>query len=413
MIRAEQFVDAPGVQPWSIRAVNRLGHLLPRYALPSADDYWARAQRKHKGVGDPTPETREALEALVRSLNDDAALSFVGRWGAREDCLRMAGAHLRIEKALCDKPEILETELPTPVFIVGWMRSGTTFLHTLLAQDPDSRTMPYWESLEPVPPERGRDNRYDTVAHMLKQLKGISPYYQAIHPMAPDQAEECVALFTNVFRTLQFNVQYHVPSYIEWLQEEDPRIGYRLYLQQLKLVQHHRSHGKRFILKDPTHTVYIKTILELFPDARIIFTHRDPVMALSSMCSLYAYSRAIFSNTVYPRGIGKEIMGSWVTETLEPAHAFGETLPGRVSHVRHADLVRDPLDAAEEIYRDLGWELTEAARVAMQVFIEADSERRRQHDHVYSPEAFGLDANAIRERFADYIARYDLTDEIA
>ena len=104
-----------------------------------------------------------------------------------------------------ERPAVLDTELPTPIFIVGWPRTGTTALHTLLAADPRNRTIPYWESFDPVPPSRGPDRRAAKVDRMLAQLARIAPDYHAIHPMASDAAEECVALFMNHFRTLQLD----------------------------------------------------------------------------------------------------------------------------------------------------------------------------------------------------------------
>ncbi|MBW2212717.1 MAG: sulfotransferase [Deltaproteobacteria bacterium] len=249
-LRAEQFTTAGDAQSWWYRGVNAIGRWLPSFGSLSAEAWFEKAKRQNPGVGDPRPETLAALDALLRSVQEDAELSFSGRIAAQMDCLRMAGQHLRIEQAIRDTPEILDTQIPSPIFLIGWMRTGTTFVHRLLAQDPDTRTMPYWESMYPVPPSTGEDDRAKELARVLKQLEGISPNYEAIHPMGAQEPEECVALFTNIFRTLQYNVQYRVPGYVEWLQGQDPRIAYGQYRQQLQLVQHHRPHGTRFALKD-------------------------------------------------------------------------------------------------------------------------------------------------------------------
>jgi len=216
-LRAEQFTTARRAQPWWYRTVNRLGRMLPSFGTLSAEAWFAKVKRQNPGVGDPRPETLAALEALLRSVRDDAELSFSGRIAAQMDCMRMATQHLRIEQAIVETPEILATKLPSPIFLIGWMRTGTTFVHRLLAQDPDTRTMPYWESMYPAPPRNGKDDRAEKLTRVLKQLESISPNYEAIHPMGAHEPEECVALFTNVFRTLQYNVQYRVPGYVEWL----------------------------------------------------------------------------------------------------------------------------------------------------------------------------------------------------
>jgi len=194
-LRAEQFTTARDAQPFWYRAVNGLGRVLPSFGTPSAEAWFAKARRQHPGVRDPRPETLAALGALLRSVQEDAVLSFSGRIAARMDCLRMAGQHLSIERAIRETPEILGTEIPSPIFLIGWMRTGTTFVHRLLAQDPDTRTMPYWESMYPVPPGSGKDNRPGQLAHVLEQLGSISPDYGAIHPMGAHEPEEGVALY--------------------------------------------------------------------------------------------------------------------------------------------------------------------------------------------------------------------------
>jgi hypothetical protein len=389
-LRAEQFTTARNAQPWWYRATNRVGRVLPSFGTPSAEAWFEKAKRKNPGVGDPRPETLAALEALLHSVREDAQLSFSGRIAAQMDCLRMAGQHLLIEQAIRETPEILDTQIPSPIFLIGWMRTGTTFVHRLLAQDPDTRTMPYWESMYPVPPKTGKDHRAEELAHVLKQLEAISPTYEAIHPMGAHEPEECVALFTNVFRTLQYNV------------------AYGQYRQQLQLVQFHRPHGIRFALKDPTHSVFLDTILELFPDARFVFTHRDPATTMSSLCSLYAYTRALFSDDIDPLALGPELMSSYLPGSLERAVEFVDGLPaGRVAHIRHADVRSDPVGAMARAYRDLGMELGEQARTAMRDMVDGESLKPRDI-HVHSPEGFGLRAEGVRDRLSGYCQRFDL-----
>jgi hypothetical protein len=277
-----------------------------------------------------------------------------------------------------------------------------------MAQDPDTRTMPYWESMFPVPPAGGKDTRADDLERVIGQLAAISPNYEAIHPMGAYEPEECVALFTNVFRTLQYNVQYRVPGYVEWLRDQDPRIAYGQYKQQLQLVHYHRPHGTRFALKDPTHSVFLDTILELFPDARFVFTHRDPAETVSSLCSLYAYTRALFSDDVDPLALGPELMASYLPASLERAVERVDELPaGRVAHVRAPELFTAPIAAMEAAYRDLGMELGGDARAGMQALLDAEAAKPKDV-HIHSPEGFGLTRDAIRDRLSGYCARFDL-----
>jgi hypothetical protein len=407
-IHVPAFADARAARPGWMRALNALGRLAPGVATPSAEAWWKAAIAGEPGAREPEEPALRALEALADSLRRDARLSLLGRISARDDTIRIARTHLRVQRALDEHPQILATALPDPVFIIGLPRTGTTFLHLLLSCDPRNRTLPYWESFDPVPPRTGPDGRPAKVTAMLDQLARIAPHYQAIHPMRADSAEECVALFMNEFRTLQFDIQYRAPHYVDWLLREAPRIAYHGYLRQLRLVHFHRPVGERFVLKDPIHCVHLETVLELFPTAKLVFTHRDPERSLSSICSLYAHTRAIFSDAVDPLALGDEILHGYWPRALEAAQRVRAQLPrGACADVRQPDLARDPLGAVRALYATLGFELDEAASDGMQRFIEHQA-RGPRHVHRHAAEDFGLSGGAIRERFASYVEAFDL-----
>jgi hypothetical protein len=403
-----QFTHSRDAHAWWIRVVNAIGGSFEPVGHPSGDAYWERAQRLNPSAGDPTPETRVALDALTQSLNEDAALNFIGKIAAWIDCSRMAATHLRIEQAFREAPETEQVELPPPVFVLGLFRSGTTILHRLLGEDPDNRTLPHWESFDPVPTPEGPAPRQRNLARMLRLADLISPNIRAIHPMDEHQTDECRGMFTNVFRTPQFNVQHRVGGYVDWLLEQDPTIAYRHHLRQLQLVHRHRPYGKRFVLKDPTHTFFVDAILEVFPNARFMFIHRDPVATLSSICSLHAYARSVFSSDVDAHAIGAELLDSYMLRLLEPAVAAVDRLPaGRVAHIRAPDLTEDTVGTIAEAYRLLGMELGDEAGRAMDEYMRA-TQAKPSPRHIHTAEGFGLDPAAIHERFARYCARFDL-----
>ncbi len=403
-----QFTQACESHARWVRAANRIGGRWEPFGRPDADGYWEIAQRRQPDAGDPTPDTQTALRALVESLNQDAALNFIGKIAARIDCTRMATTHLRVEKALRENPAVEGVELPPPVFVLGLFRSGTTFLHRLLAQDPDSRTLPHWESFDPVHTAEGPEARQRKLTFTLGLADILSPNIKAIHPMDAHQTDECRALFTNVFRTLQFNVQYRASGYVDWLLHQDSRIAYRQYRRQLQLIHHHRPFGKRLVLKDPTHTFFVDTIVDIFPSARFVFIHRDPVDTLSSICSLHGYARSVFSGDVDAKALGQELPESYMMSMLESAVAAVDRLPAnRFAHVRSPDLSRDPLGTVAAAYRELGMDLSEDASTAMQAFIRAKRENASPR-HIHGAQGFGLEPGAIRERFADYCDRFDL-----
>ena len=404
-----QFDDAASGRPLWMRSLNAVGRLAPRWLEPAAQAWWQAAHRREPDAGEPSKEAVEALEVLVRSLKESAALNLLGRFSARDDSVRLARTHLRVERALRENPSIRGEEIPPPVFIIGWPRTGSTALHTLLANDPASRTIPYWESFDPVPPRTGPDRRGEKLERMLAQLERISPDYHAIHPMAAAMTEECVALFMNHFRTLQFDFQYRIPGYVEWILDQDARIAYSAYHDSLRLIHHYRPGGARFLLKDPTHLVHIQTILQEWPDAKIIFTHRDPVSAISSLCSLHAHTRAIFSDDVDPIAIGEEIMAGVWPRALDAAFSLREQLAHeQFVDVRHVDLLREPMRTVESIYDRLGGiTLGDEARSAMQRFLDEEASKPGSlHEH--SLAGFGLRPEAIRERWKGYCETFDL-----
>ncbi len=398
---ARQFSTPARSQPWWYAALCWLTHPLPSGSFEAS----AWIERAVDAVGQtPAPDVRDAFEALVSSLQGDARLGAIGRIAARDDCVRKLLEHLR---ARARQPQTVQApdQMPQPVYVLGWMRSGTTALHRLLAADPDTWTPKHHETMFPVPPE-GRDDRPERTAAVLAELSRVSPGYQAIHPMQPDNPEECVNLFTHAFRTPQFAVQYRVPSYLRWLEAQDPALAYGRYVHELGILRHGRGGGARMLLKDPTHMGYLPALTAVFPAAKFIFIHRDPVDVFSSMSSMYAHTRAIFSRDVDPMSIGPELFDTPLLQAHADGLAFCDGLePGRVAHVRHEDVRRDPLAAARGIYDALGLAWTEVTEAALR---RHAAKPRPDHRHDHDPAAFGLDPDAMRERLGGYRDRFGL-----
>lgn len=402
-----QFTHAQRAHPPWVRTLNAIGGSWQPVGAPSPEVWWERAMRLNPNAGEPTEDTRAALAVFTASLNEDAALSFIGKIAAWLDCTRMAGTHLRVEHALRQRPEIVHLQLPTPIFVLGLFRSGTTVLHRLLAEDPDNRTLPHWESFDPTPSPEGPRRAQRSLSRSLMLADLISPNIKAIHPMDAYQTDECRGMFTNVFRTPQLNVQYRATGYVDWLLQQDATIAYRHHRRQLQLAYHQRPSGKRLVLKDPTHMFFIDAILRVFPNARFIFIHRDPVETLSSICSLHAYARSVFSSDVEARSIGAELENSYLMNRLEAAVETVDRLPpGRAAHVRAPDLSRDPVGTVASAYATLGLELQPAATRAMYRYAADKTSNGARHDH--GAAGFGLDRGALRDRFASYCQRFDL-----
>ncbi|MDJ0850847.1 MAG: sulfotransferase [Myxococcota bacterium] len=352
---------------------------------------------------------RSELEELCESVERESALNLVGRFAARDDTARMVRTQLRARRALRDDP-VDGVQLLPPLYILGWPRTGTTFLLGLLAEDPAHRSLPYYESFDPVS-TLGIEARVKKVDAMLRSVDWLSPHYQSIHAMKGDDPEECVALFMLAFRTLQFDIQYRAPSYARFLLETSPREAYSFYLDLLRLVQRARPQGERWLLKDPTHLLALDTLLDFFPQGRFVLTHRDPAAALGSISSLYAHTRSLFSDDVDPLRIGPEILAGYWPAGMERALAVRDANPeARVVDLRYGDLLRDPLATVERLYGLLELELSDEARRGMERYVR-EHPQNPERVHRYSLEQFGLREDEVRERFAPYCERFGIEPE--
>jgi len=407
-----RFQNARADRSWLVNFANTALGWCGRFVSLDPDDFVRRAVAAVPGARERDVRFREELRLLCEAMERDCKLHLVGRLSAREDTIRMVRTQLRVQHAIERRGRDGLPELMPALFVLGWPRTGTTHLLGLLAQDPAQRSLPYYESFDPAPPPEGRaDRRAEKVDKMLGSVRLLSANYQSIHPMKGDDPEECVALFMNAFRTFQFDFQYRAPDYVRYLLETSPLPAHRFYLDQLRLLQAARPGGVRWLLKDPTHLLALETLISLFPDARFVFTHRDPVAAIGSICSLYAHTRAMFSDDVDPRAIGPEVMSGYWPGALERALEQRAQHPDRMfADLRYADLVRDPIATLERLYGSLGLELDETARGAMQAYVAAHPQSRDRR-HRYSLGQFGLREAEVRERFKGYVERYGVEPE--
>jgi hypothetical protein len=414
--REARFTSARADRALAVNVANAALRWARRFISLDPDDWVRRAVAAVEGASESDVGFREELRLLCLGIERDSDLHFVGRLSARDDTVRMIRTQLRVRRALAERAERSGglPELMPALFILGWPRTGTTHLLGLLAEDPAHRSLPYYESFDPVPPPPGReDRRAQKVDKMLGSVRLLSAHYQSIHPMKGDDPEECVALFMNALRSYQFEFQYRLPDYVRYLQQSSPLEAYRFYCDQLRLCQAARPAGERWLLKDPTHLLGFETLIELFPEpgTRFVFTHRDPVAALGSICSLYAHTRAMFSDAVDAQAIGPELMAGIWPDALERALEQRAARPGLVTaDLHYAALVRDPLPTLERLYAALDLELRPAARQAMAAYVAAHPQAR-SGAHRYALEQFGLRAGEVRERFKAYSERYGVEPE--
>ena len=310
-------------------------------------------------------------------------------------------------------PEILAEEIPRPLFIVGLSRTGTTLLQHLLGVDPANRMLLHWQAATPSPPpERATyatDPRIKRSERAIKLVYYMVPHGRALHPMAADSPTECVALLGHSLTSMEFAAGNHVPSYLSWLLDQDMRAPYRHYRRQLQLLQW-RCGSDQWVLKSPGHLFALDALLDVFPDARIVQIHRDPVRVMGSFCSLTATLYGVGSDHVDPHAIGATWPAVWA-EGLDRMMAVRDQRgSGSFLDVRYADLVADPIAVVRRIYDTFEMDLPPMVVSAMCDHLVQN--RQDAHGvHLYSLDAFGLDGRVEQERFAGYRTRFDVPEE--
>ncbi len=403
-------------RPWAIRAFNAAGGVAGRAGLrPSleAEDLLAAARRA-TGLDDfGDPWFREPLDVLLRSLEDEAALHPFGRAVMRGRLAGMLANRLRVEAVVRAHPEIERIPIARPIVIAGLQRTGTTLLHRLLAADPRARSLAAWEALHPAPLDgegRHGSRRRRRAARMSERgLRWISPQFFAVHPVEADAPEEDVLLLDHCFTSQAPEATLHVPGYASWLERRDLVPAYR-YLARLLRVLLWQRPGAHWVLKTPHHMEYLAELFEVFPDALVVQTHRDPHATTGSFCSMVAHGRGIFSDRVDPREVGRHWLRK-VRRMIDRSLAVRDARDGRsFVDVSYYDLVADPLGEVRRIYDAAGLELTAEAVRAMTALL-AHQKQDKHGRHVYRTRDFGLSQALVEETFADYRSRFDVRRE--
>jgi hypothetical protein len=386
----------------------------------SVDDILDEAARRTDGLDDlGDGPFVEPLARFLDSLEREADLNELGRLIARERALGHTVNRLNYVDDRKRFPAIADERIEAPVFIVGFPRTGTTILHDILAQDPDSRAPITWEVMFPSPPPEAAtfdtDPRIARSAALLPTPETETERdrrFKAMHPMGAELSQECVMLMGEAMCTPLFHNQFDVPSYEDWVDHEaDWAPVYGFHHKQLQHLQW-RNRRDRWVLKTGAHMWGLEHLLRTYPDARIVFTHRDPVKSVTSFASLTSLVREMGSDHVDPIAVAAD----WTPRlrgVLEHAMDVRDAgpYPEAVFHdMFFSDFVADQFAAVEQIYDALGLPMTADGAARMQAFI-ADNPKDKHGLHLYTPEEFGIDPTAVRHDFARYIERFALPPE--
>ena len=361
------------------------------------------------------PRFREPLAVLCGALRTEAGLSPAGVTTTWSQLVTLLKNRLLVEDVLKRHPEIHALRIERPIVIAGLPRTGTTHLHNLMSADPALRSLPYWESLEPVlaDDERQRrdepDPRVARTEQALSVLNAALPLFRRMHEMTTHHVHEEIQLLAIDFSTMLFETMAVMPTWRDWYKSTDQSPTYRYLETVLKVLQWQRG-GVRWVLKSPQHLEQFRPLMATFPDATFVVTHRDPVSITASLATMISYSARLSHERVDPRKIGRY----WADRVEDMLHACvdeRDVLPADQSlDVRFDEFMADDVAMVERIYRVAGQAMTPEARAAMDSFM-ADHPRGRHGGLIYDLADFGLDREERRRALRFYVERFAVREE--
>jgi hypothetical protein len=348
---------------------------------------------------------REPLGMLLRACAAEASPGLVGRAAMRWDIHRFLANLLRFREAEDRTPGILDERITRPVFITGLPRSGTTFLHKLMMLDEANQVPRVWQTIYPysgADAHRGDiKTRIRRVDRQLRAFARLAPEFRSMHPIDARSPQECSEITAHMFASLRFDTTYRIPSYRRWLDLTGHLEAYRFHRRFLQHLQY-RSGAERWVLKCPDHVFALGALRTVYPDARLVFVHRDPAKVLPSVTRLTEVLRRPFTRRIDRLEIGRQDCERWLEGARHMIRAAEADRNGQsISHISYSDLAADPLATVEGLYSSLGLNVSGqfADRIRNLTSVEPTGGYGINR---YTPQDYGIDLAAERQNFADY-----------
>ena len=376
------------------------------------DALLAQASQLANGLSDfGDPSFREGLEVFLESAKTEGQLTDIGIAAAEGMALGNLVNRLNVVEWHRTHPDLASTQVESPIFLIGLPRTGTTALSHLLSVDTGNRSLLGWEINESVPPPRTdsyrSDPRFVAAMEAPDMLSMINPEFKAIHHDPPNMPLECATVLGQHFSSLHLSTTFNLPSYMDWVCANDHTQAYEWHKAVLQVLQ--SECPGQWQLKSPVHLIDPFALAEVYPDARFVLTHRDPVNVIASACNLVRVLAGTFTDadwTAYIRETWPEIIGT----LLDNQNAFRDSqiAAGRAHafvDLAYSDLVADPISTIGALYEQLGETFTPQAEQAMRAH-SAEHKKDRFGSHSYSLEEWGLDRDELTERVQPYLTRY-------
>lgn len=350
------------------------------------------------------------LTALVDSLNSEGDLSEMGGYLQSANLTKYLGERLRLVQLLKDHPEIAAEKVEILAEIVGLPRTGSTMLHRLLTCSTEVTSTFSWELLNPLPfagdAPGNSQPRIEAAEQVAQIYLATMPDIAAIHPIDPVGYEEDVLLLDRSFISTGYTTMLKVPSYDRFLLDFDQTPAYEELKTWLKVLQWQapERRGKKWLLKSPHHLTALPALFRVFPECRVVMTHRTPAQTVPSYASMAAALTRPNTDRLEPARLGPFWVDRFrrsLTEVIELRAKF----PGRFVDARYEDVQRRPVEEAKRVYAALGLAFGPAEEATMREWLEQNA-RDRHPAHHYTAEEFGLTRDGLERDFAFYIDAY-------
>jgi hypothetical protein len=382
----------------------------PAMFIDSFDELHERAAAQVGLTDFGSDSYQQGLRVLLEALDEDLRLTDMGRWFATDMLITVLGARLVAQEGWKRYPQYRSVKIARPLVLGGLPRTGSTALHKLLAVDPQFQGLELWLSAAPMPrPPRDTwesNPEYVRQKRALAHKKEVMPAFYAAHDMSIDTPDECIEVLRQSFVSNAFTT-FGNSRYQTWWWQQDEARSYHRYADVLRLIGLYDS-GRRWLLKSPGQHVWgLKWLFEVFPDACVVQTHRDPAKCIPSVCSLSTSRQRIIQGAHFKGGSkGPPEAVKW-RQALDRAEPYRKLHTSQIHDVRHGDLLRDPIGTVRAIYKHFDLQLSCETEMHMRAWLDNQPPEQKTGHH-YTAESFGLTEQGLRDLFADYIERYNL-----
>ena len=360
---------------------------------------------------------RPALRRLIEAIQSENRLHPLGRYGAKAAIIAPLMNRLWANANFEAHPEIRQRKIAAPIVIVGLARTGTTRLHRMLAADTRLQHIKAWEGNNPAPRigrrNLGRSARYNEVKRLLHYGRRHNPGADSAHPMHVDWAEEEILLLNQAFVGFATLSIAQDPSYYNWLMDYDKSDGYRYMRELMQLISWSRGsdENQRWVLKTPQHMLDLPQLLKVFPDAKLVFTHRDPPKAVVSMMSL-AWNFSVMITDQPCRATTRDMWLHICEEMARRCIKARESIPAEQQmDVYYHEMNQDWPGVMQRIYDFIGMEYTPLAQQQMRDWLAASERDNRHNRHSYSYADFGVTREEVERRMLFFRERYAIPYE--